>query len=52
MSKKRRKPAVKTFKEIAQTQRGDWGNMRPCTRMEEDKRRKRPKHKVRDDEEN
>ena len=52
MSKKRRKPAVKTFKEIAQTQHRDWGNVKPYTRVHEDKRRKRPKHKKRDDEEN
>ena len=52
MSKKRRKPAVKTFKEIAQTQRGDWGNVKPYTRIHEDKRCKRPKHKKRDNEEN
>ena len=51
MSKKRRKPAVKTFKEIAQTQRRDWGEIKPYTRVHEDKRRKRPKYKERDDEE-
>ena len=52
MSKKKRKPAVKTFKEIVQTQRRDWGEVRPYTRVHEDKRRKRPKHKERGDEEN
>ena len=52
MSKKKRKPAVKTFKEIAQTQRRDWGEVKPYTRVHEDKRRKRPKYKERDDEEN
>ena len=52
MSKKKRKPTVKTFKEIAQTQRRDWGEVKPYTRIHEDKRRKRPKHKERDDEEN
>ena len=52
MSKKRRKPAVKSFKEIAQTQRRDWGEVKPYTRVHEDKRRKRPKYKERDDEEN
>lgn len=52
MSKKKRKPAVKTFKEIAQTQRRDWGEVKPYTRIHEDKRRKRPKHKEWDDEEN
>lgn len=52
MSKKKRKPAVKSFKEIAQAQRGDWGNVKPYTRVHEDKRRKRPKHKARNDEEN
>ena len=49
MSKKKRKPAVKTFKEIAQVQRGDWGNVKPYTRIYEDKRRKRVKHKERED---
>ena len=52
MSKKKRKPAVKTFKEIAQTQWRDWGEIKPYTRVHEDKRRKRPKYKERDDEEN
>ena len=52
MSKKRRKSAVKSFKEIAQTQRRDWGEVKPYTRVHEDKRRKRPKYKERDDEEN
>ena len=52
MSKKKRKPAVKTFKEIAQTQRRDWGEVKPYTRIHEDKRHKRPKHKELDDEEN
>ena len=52
MSKKKRKPVVKTFKEIAQTQRRDWGEVKPYTRVHEDKRRKRPKYKERDDEEN
>ena len=52
MSKKKRKPAVKTFKEIAQTQRRDWGEVKPYTRVHEDKRHKRPKYKERDDEEN
>ena len=51
MSKKKCRPAVKTFKEIAQTQRGDWGNVKPYTRVHEDKRRKHPKYKERDDEE-
>ena len=49
MSKKRRKPAVKSFKEIAQTQRRDWGEVKPYTRIHEDKRRKRAKYKERDD---
>ena len=52
MSKKKRKSAVKSFKEIAQVQRGDWGKVKPYTRVHEDKRRKRAKHKERDDEEN
>lgn len=52
MSKKKRKPAVKSFKEIAQTQRRDWGEVKPYTRVHEDKRYKRPKYKERDDEEN
>ena len=52
MSKKKRKPAVKTFKEIAQTQRRDWGEVKPYTRVHEDKRRKRPKYKELDDEKN
>lgn len=52
MSKKKRKPAVKSFKEIAQTQRRDWGEVKPYTRIHEDKRRKRPKYKEQDDEEN
>lgn len=49
MSKKKRKPAVKTFKEIAQTQRRDWGEVKPYTRIHEDKRHKRVKHKERGD---
>ena len=52
MSKKKRRPAVKTFKEIAQTQRRDWREVKPYTRTHEDKRHKRPKHKERYDEEN
>lgn len=52
MSKKKRRPAVKSFKEIAQTQRRDWEEVKPYTRVHEDKRYKRPKYKERDDEEN
>ena len=49
MSKKKCKPAIKSFKEIAQAQRGDWENVKPYTRIHEDKRRKREKRKERED---
>lgn len=38
---------LKTWQEINNSLRRDWGNVKPYTRVEEDKRRKKPKHKMR-----
>jgi len=42
-SKQNRKP--RTYTEIYQSARRDWGNVNPVTRVIPDKRRKPPKHK-------
>ena len=39
---------VKTYTEIFQTTRKDWGNVNPVTRVIPDKRFKKPKYKGRD----
>lgn len=43
----KRQTKLKTWQEINSSLRRDWGNVKPYTRIEEDKRRKKPKHKVR-----
>lgn len=48
---KRKKQTPKSYVEIFQSERKDWGNVKPVTRVFSDKRRKPPKHKGREYEE-
>ena len=50
MSKKN-KTKPRTNYEVYRSIRKDWGNIKPYTRIEEDKRRKPPKHKGKEVEE-
>lgn len=43
----KRQTKRKTWQEINNSLRRDWGNVKPYTRIEEDKRYKKPKHKER-----
>lgn len=45
MSKKKNKNQLKSQYEVIRSIRGDWGTVKPYTRIEEDKRFKKPKHK-------
>ena len=45
----KKKPS--TFVELVKKTRGSWNGVNPVTRVEEDKRRKKPKYKNREDEE-
>ena len=46
------KSKIKTFAEIAQAIRNDWGEVKPYTRIHESKKHKKPKHKKREEEKN
>lgn len=50
MSKKK-KVKERTQYEVIRSIRGDWGQVKPYTRVEDDKRFKKPKHKKGWDEE-
>lgn len=45
MSKNKKNSKPRTYVEIYQSVRKDWGNVNPVTRVIPDKRRKPPKHK-------
>lgn len=45
MSKKKKKNTPKTWTEVFMSQRKDWGEVYPVTRVIPDKRHKPPKHK-------
>ena len=49
---KPKKPKIKTFAEIAQSTRNDWGDVKPYTVIHESKEYKKPKHKKREEENN
>jgi hypothetical protein len=48
MSKKKRKHKPETAVELVLTIRGNWNCVNPVTRIEENKKRKKPKHKKRE----
>lgn len=48
MSKKKRKHKPETAVELVLTIRGNWNGVNPVTRIEESKKRKKPKHKKRE----
>lgn len=45
MSKQKKKNQPRTYVEIYQSTRKDWGGVNPVTKVIPDKRRKAPKHK-------
>lgn len=47
MGKKKKTPKEKTYYELLQTFRGDWGNVNPVTRVHKDKSKynRKEKHK-------
>ena len=45
MSKKKKKKKVPTFIEQVQSIRKDWNGINPVTRVEENKKKKKPKYK-------
>ena len=49
MSKKKNKKPRDNY-EIYKVIRRDWGDVKPYTRIQEDKRKKKPKYKERDEE--
>ena len=48
MSKRRHKKTPPTALELVLTVRGNWNGVNPVTRIEENKKRKKPKHKKRE----
>ena len=48
MSKKKRKHKPEAAVELVLTIRGNWNGVNPVTRIEESKKRKKPKHKKRE----
>jgi hypothetical protein len=48
MSKRKHKKTPPTALELVLTVRGNWNGVNPVTRIEENKKRKKPKHKKRE----